>query len=102
GCIVAAGFAAAAVGFFAAATRWAHAAEAAVSLPDPAAVLADIKAAPPRPGFRLTLIDPIDLGTPPPGTQTTTITRTSSSSPNAVTLRMVTLFTPKPGGGESL
>jgi hypothetical protein len=99
---VAAGIAAAAVGFFIAATRWTHAADAAASLRDPNAVLADIKAAAPRPAFRLTLIDPLPLGPLPAGTQTTTTTRTSSSSPNAITLRMVTLFTPHPGGGESL
>ncbi|MGH9173723.1 MAG: hypothetical protein ACRD1H_05180, partial [Vicinamibacterales bacterium] len=99
---VVAALAVAAAGAFVVASRRAHAQDAAASLSDPKEVLTDIQKAPNRPGFKLTLIDPVGPVPSVSGTQVTTATATTSSSANAITFNTVTLFTPGPGGGESL
>ena len=100
--LIVAALAAAAVAAFVAASRRARAQDAAASLSDPKEVLNDIQRVSSRPGFKLTLIDPVGPVPSVTGTEVTTTTATTSSSANAISFNTVTLFTPGTGGGESL
>jgi hypothetical protein len=97
-----AALAAAAVAALVAASRLERSQDAAASVSDPKEVLHDIQRVPRRPGFKLRLIDPVGPLPSVGGTQVTTGTATTSSSANAIAFNTVTLFTPGPGGGESL
>jgi hypothetical protein len=99
--IVVGALAAAAIAAYFAASRRAQSQDAAASLSDPRDVLSDVQQAPSRPGFKLTLIDPVGPVPSASGTQVTTATSTTSSSANAITFNTVTLFTPG-SGGESV
>lgn len=99
--IVVAALAVASVAAFAAANRLANDLDAAASIAEPSRVRDDVRNAPGRPDFRLTLIDPVAPVEAAPGTQVTTAAQRTSSSAHALTFNTTTVFTAR-AGGESL
>jgi hypothetical protein len=69
---------------------------------NPEALANDIKETPPRSDFGLVLTDPVVPVVATGGTQVTTGSISSSSSPDAITFNTSTVFTPQAGGADSL
>ncbi|HEX2062617.1 MAG TPA: hypothetical protein VHK90_17890 [Thermoanaerobaculia bacterium] len=72
------------------------------ALTDPAAVLEDVKSAPPRPDFHFTTLDPVVPVAASGSTQVSTAVGATSSNPGAVQFSDVTMFTPRGAGQDSL
>jgi hypothetical protein len=72
------------------------------AIKDPETLAADLKETAPRNDFNLTVTDPVVPVAAASGTQITTRSTSSSTSPDALHFTTVTLLTQQPGGGESL
>jgi hypothetical protein len=69
---------------------------------DPKVLADDIKDTPPRPGFTFTVTDPVVPIVATGGTQVTTGTKSTSTSPDALQFETVTMYTQTAGGVDSL